>query len=332
MAAIFKTSFRLEPLRLFLTNIPFPTMPISTPTILLLKTATNKRVRIGFNTACKILFLIFVQFSSITKAQKAQLKPAQASSGTNFYTSAKYSQPQQNSTHIFSRDKHLKFQYLQTNDGLSQSNVLRIMQDSRGFMWFGTRDGLNRYDGYKFTVYKNDPKNKNSISNNYVPDIIESADGNLWIATWGGGVNHFDRATGVFTCLEHNTKNPNSITSDFINAIGEDAEGNLWIGTESDGLDMYDKKSGKFTHYKFDSKNQSSLSDNSVRMIYKDKEQNLWIGTTHGGLNLFNQKNKNFTRFQHHDSDVSSLANNDVHSIFEDSKHRNVDSYKRKRP
>ncbi|MEO5977154.1 MAG: two-component regulator propeller domain-containing protein, partial [Chryseolinea sp.] len=89
----------------------------------------------------------------------------------------------------------LQFEQLSTEDGLSQSNVICILQDSRGFMWFGTRNGLDKYDGYKFTVYKNDPNDSLSLSHNSVTDIVEDADGNLWIATNGGGLNKFDRDT-----------------------------------------------------------------------------------------------------------------------------------------
>src|SRR6188474_214345 len=80
-----------------------------------------------------------------------------------------------------SQNTRLKFEHLQTDAGLSQSNVISILQDSRGFMWFGTRDGLNKYDGYKFTVYKNDPQNPHSLSNNFVRAITESKNGDLWI-------------------------------------------------------------------------------------------------------------------------------------------------------
>src|SRR4051794_34799380 len=76
----------------------------------------------------------------------------------------------------------LKFEHLDINDGLSQNNVKCILQDSRGFMWFGTRDGLNKYDGYKFTVYKNDIQDSNSISNNFISEIVEDAGGIIWIA------------------------------------------------------------------------------------------------------------------------------------------------------
>src|SRR5436305_9216349 len=84
---------------------------------------------------------------------------------------------------VFGQKKQLGFDHFKTNNGLSQSNVLCILQDSKGFMWFGTREGLNKYDGYKFTVYKNDPKNKNSIGGNFISSVIEDHEGNLWIAT-----------------------------------------------------------------------------------------------------------------------------------------------------
>lgn len=221
-----------------------------------------------------------------------------------------------------SQNKHLKFEHLQTDAGLSQSNVTSILQDSRGFMWFGTRDGLNKYDGYKFTVYRNNPKNKNSISNNYVPAIIESSNGDLWIGTWGGGLNLFDRDKGIFVSYMHDEKNQNSISGNYITALYEDADGSLWVGTESTGLDRYEKGKGVFSHYKFNSRDPRSISDDFIRTIYRDKEKNLWIGTTHGGLNLLNENNKTFTRFQHDKSVSSSLSFNDVYTIFEDSKHR----------
>ncbi len=221
---------------------------------------------------------------------------------------------------VIGQHKGLKFEHIQTDAGLSQSNVISILQDSKGFMWFGTRDGLNKYDGYKFTVYRNDPKNKNSISNSYIPAIVENSKGNLWIATWGGGLNLFNREKGTFTAYKHDPKNPNSISGNFITAINEDSNGNLWVGTEGAGLDMYDKQKNIFIHYKLDSNNNNSISDNFIRTIFEDKENNLWIGTMHGGLNLFNKNSKTFTRYQHDQSVPSSLCFNDIYSIFEDSK------------
>src|SRR5664279_1647676 len=126
-----------------------------------------------------------------------------------------------------SQNKNLEFDHLGTHAGLSQSNVICILQDSKGFMWFGTRDGLNKYDGYKFSVYRNDPTDKYSISNNYISDIIESPNGDLWIATWGGGLNHYNREKGIFSSYKHNGNNTNSIAGNFITTLQEDANGNI---------------------------------------------------------------------------------------------------------
>ena len=109
----------------------------------------------------------------------------------------------------------LKFSHLDRDAGLSQSNVICILQDRRGFMWFGTRDGLNKYDGYQFTVYKNNTEDTNSLSNNFITGIIEDSKAALWITTWGGGLNRFDREKNRFTHYRHDKKNVNTISDDF---------------------------------------------------------------------------------------------------------------------
>ena len=218
--------------------------------------------------------------------------------------------------------KQLEFDHFRTNQGLSQSNVLCILQDSKGFMWFGTREGLNKYDGYKFTVYKNDSKNKNSISGNFISSVIEDRKGNIWIATWGGGLCKYNTEKDNFTSYKNDSKNTGTISSDYINTVAEDDKGNIWAGTEDAGLDMLNVQTNRFIHYRYDKNNPGSLSDDYVRIIMQDNEHNLWIGTTNGGLNLFNSENKTFTRFQHNDKDNTSLSYDNVYTIFEDSKHR----------
>src|ERR1700761_8125856 len=94
----------------------------------------------------------------------------------------------------FSQNQSLKFEHFGTREGLSQINVNCIIQDSRGFMWIGSRNGLNRYDGYKFTTYRFDPQNTNTISNNMITDLVEGPDGNIWIATQSG-LNMYERNT-----------------------------------------------------------------------------------------------------------------------------------------
>src|SRR5258705_4449906 len=112
--------------------------------------------------------------------------------------------------------ENMKFEHLGTNSGLSQSNVLCILQDSRGFIWFGTQDGLNKYDGYSITVYKKDSKKTGTLSHNYIKDIIEDKNGDLWIATWGGGLNRYDRQKDEFTHFKHDQSNANSISGNFL--------------------------------------------------------------------------------------------------------------------
>ena len=117
------------------------------------------------------------------------------------------------------------------NEGLSQSFITSIIQDHKGFMWFGSYDGLNKYDGYKITTYKSDGRNKNSLSNNNIKAIFEDSKSNLWIAT-GYGLNRFNRDTETFEKFIH-TNASNSILSNAVNAITEDKNGNIWFSNSS---------------------------------------------------------------------------------------------------
>src|ERR1700712_3940086 len=103
----------------------------------------------------------------------------------------------------YTQPANIKFTHFSTINGLSQSNVTCIIQDKMGFLWFGTQNGLNRYDGYQFTVYRNDPTDSGSLSNNYIKSLVEDADGNLWVGTWGGGINRFDPEKISFTHYTH---------------------------------------------------------------------------------------------------------------------------------
>src|SRR5579859_3969314 len=108
----------------------------------------------------------------------------------------------------FSQNQSLKFEHFGTREGLSQINVNCIIQDSRGFMWIGTRNGLNRYDGYKFITYRYDSKNPNSVSDNMIIDLAEDGKGNIWIATQNG-LNRYDRNTCTFTRYLHDERKVN---------------------------------------------------------------------------------------------------------------------------
>ena len=219
----------------------------------------------------------------------------------------------------FNQILNIRFDQINVADGLSQSNVKCILQDSRGFMWFGTRDGLNRYDGYKFIVYKNEPENPFSISHDFIADIIEDKDGNLWIATWGGGINKFDRQKNRFTNYRHDPKNTISLSSDFTTSLIQDHAGNIWVGTDGAGLNRYEPNKNSFTRYAPEQGNNKSLSSMTVFDILEDSRHNIWIATN-DGLNLFNKKNNSFTVYRNNKKDAGSLAYNSIRALHEDKK------------
>lgn len=221
---------------------------------------------------------------------------------------------------MFSQQNDLKFEHLGIREGLSHSNVRGILQDKQGFMWFSTHDGLNKYDGHKFTVYKNIPNDSASLSHNDLWRIIEDRNGNIWITTWGGGVNMFDRKTERFTRYKYNKHNANSISDDFVYCIKEDYEGNIWMGTSKGGLNLLNVKTQLITHFKFDESNKTGISDNEIRDIFEDREHNLWIATENGGLNLFDRKTKTFKTFKNNPFDKNSLASNSIRTITQDKK------------
>jgi streptogramin lyase len=132
--------------------------------------------------------------------------------------------------------------WLTTKDGLSQSYVYCMLQDHDGFLWLGTRNGLNRFDGYAFKVWYHEPFDAGTLSHNIVMALAEDAEGNLWIGTHGGGVCRLDRRREKFFCFRHDPGNPRSLTTDMVNALAIDARGRLWIGTWGGGLCMIDTR------------------------------------------------------------------------------------------
>jgi ligand-binding sensor domain-containing protein/signal transduction histidine kinase len=184
------------------------------------------------------------------------------------------------------RVRDLKFTHLTTNDGLSQGYVTAILQDHRGFMWFATRDGLNRYDGNSFVVYKHDPNDPASLSSNFLQDLLEDEHGYLWIST-NTGVNKFDPATERFTRYVHDRKNPEGIGSAYVTSIARDNRGYLWFGTADSGLDRFDPTSGKFTHYGNDSHGEFV---GRITKVIATKQGEIWFVGERGLFHLNQQR------------------------------------------
>jgi signal transduction histidine kinase/ligand-binding sensor domain-containing protein/DNA-binding response OmpR family regulator len=221
----------------------------------------------------------------------------------------------------FGQNQSMKFEHLGKREGLSQINVECIIQDSRGFIWVGTRDGLSKYDGYGFSYYKHDPQDPESISSSMVSDILEDKEGNIWIATIIG-LNKLERRTGRFVKFLHNDKDPNSLSDNILKKLALDEHGNIWVGGQG-GLDYLDTKKNKFSkHFRHDPKNDSSLADSKINFVYMGLENRLWVGTMEGGLDLFDAKTQTFIHHKFNPVDANSISGNSVRCIFEDKKRR----------
>jgi ligand-binding sensor domain-containing protein/class 3 adenylate cyclase len=177
----------------------------------------------------------------------------------------------------------IRFDNIDINDGLSQSLVNDIIQDEKGFIWIATQDGLNKYDGKRFVVFKKSPSEKNSLSNNFVHCIYEDKEGYLWIGTNGGGINKFNKRTEKF---EHiSAGDQNRIVTDII----EDRQGFIWFATMGGGLNRYDKKTGRIISYIV-----KGIDAKNVQTLFIDKSGTLFAGSSGKGLFIYQRQDDRF--------------------------------------
>jgi ligand-binding sensor domain-containing protein/signal transduction histidine kinase len=212
--------------------------------------------------------------------------------------------------------QNIRFEHLSLEQGLSQSVVNSILQDRTGFLWIGTQDGLNRYDGYNFTIYKPDSTDPASLSDRWITALAEDDEGYLWVGTRLGGLNRYNPVTGDFTRYPYSDEiSEDGISGSQITALYADKNG-IWIGTEN-GLNLLNPTTNTVTNYR-SSESTTTLSSSLISAIFKDSHGTLWVGTTNAGVNIFDEKNNTFRAYRHDEDDDSSLSNNRVRSIAED--------------
>jgi ligand-binding sensor domain-containing protein/serine phosphatase RsbU (regulator of sigma subunit) len=198
------------------------------------------------------------------------------------------------------RMREIEFKHISLDQGLSQATVYCILQDKKGFMWFGTQDGLNRYDGYNFIVYKPHPDHPGSISHITITALAEDPSGSLWIGTRGGGLNRFNRESETFTHYRYNPNNPASLSSDYISSLCLDSTGQLWAGTQASGLNRFNPQTGTFTRYTAlsDTHSPGGLTNNAINCIYEDRGGVLWVGTDAAALHEYHRQTDRFTPYR----------------------------------
>ncbi len=191
---------------------------------------------------------------------------------------------------VFGKDFGKKtFISYSVENGLPSNSVYSIIQDSLGFLWFGTQQGFCRFDGLEFKVYKTDPYNENSLSFNNAGNLFYDSKGKIWIGTWGEGADCFDPVTETFTHYQNNPKDPTTIAGDRIQTIFEDSFGTLWFCSESHGLSRLDpenRNKGIFVNYTYDAADPNSISSRRVRNVAEDKNGNLWFSSDNGFFRL----------------------------------------------
>ena len=211
----------------------------------------------------------------------------------------------------------LKFDQITTEKvirekGLSQNTGMAILMDSKGYMWFGTWDGLNRYDGYDFIIYNNE----RGLSHNTIHSLAEDDQGRLWIAT-EAGLDRFDLNTGNIESFRHEPGRKNTLSNPFINHLFIDSENNLWISTAY-GLNKYKDDINAFSTYHFFNREVDSSLSNHIHSVYQDHEGRLWIATRYG-LHRTDPSTEEFEAFYHDAGDPSSLSGNYITSVLQDS-------------
>lgn len=189
--------------------------------------------------------------------------------------------------------QQISFEHFTSDHGLSQSTVNCIVQDRRGFLWVGTENGLNRFDGYQFIHYENEEGDSASLSNNAVKAILEDREGFLWVGTMGG-LNRFDPATETFQRYQHDPNDPLSLAFDQVHSIFEDAEGGLWIGA-SVSLERFDRATGKVMHFLPTRGVVVNPGDLFIKQII-EFENHLYLASWGEGVLQYDPRKNKFTR------------------------------------
>jgi ligand-binding sensor domain-containing protein/signal transduction histidine kinase len=210
------------------------------------------------------------------------------------------------------------FRRIDHDHGLSQSLVQCVLQDRNGFMWIGTEDGLNRYDGCSFTTYRHDPLDSTTLSSSHVWSLYEDRNGLLWIGTWGGGLNCLDPIRQTVTRYVHNERDTTSIAHDRVASISGDSSGALWVCTAGGGLDRFDPAKRSFKHITAIACGLPPAQRKDLFCSRLASDGSLWVGTYFTGLLRIDPRTGAVRQYRHDARDAHSLSDDRILSLCED--------------
>jgi signal transduction histidine kinase/ligand-binding sensor domain-containing protein/CheY-like chemotaxis protein len=209
---------------------------------------------------------------------------------------------------VFPQKITINLNAISSSNDLSQHTINAIHKDKFGFVWFATQDGLNKYDGFKYEIYRHSTKNKLSLPANHIHSISEDSYGNIWVGTRAFGISKLLRTKNTFVNYNHQPDNHKSLSSNKVK------NGLIWVGTES-GLNVLDERTGNFHKYFNNTSDKNSLSSSNILSIFEDHLNNIWIGTDKG-LNLLNKDKGTWIRFSN--QEINDPSNTYVTAIIED--------------
>ncbi len=218
----------------------------------------------------------------------------------------------------FEKELPLRFEHYSLEEGLSQSIVDSIAQDTQGFLWLATEDGLNRFDGYNFDVFRYTPGTASGLSFNHITSIVADSQGVLWIGTFSGGLNRYDTKTGIFKVYRNEPRNPASLCHDTVRTLCLDRYGKIWVGTVGGGVCVLDPTRGTFTRFPVGPGDPRALSHGNVSAIVEDRQGAIWIATRGGGLNRYDPATRSFACFRNQPDRPDSIASNDITALCAD--------------
>ena len=217
------------------------------------------------------------------------------------------------------QSKNIKFKHYSLTEGLSQSSVLCILQDTKGFFWFGTRDGLNKYDGHTFTTYRHNSKDSNSLSNSFIKSLFEDENGHLWVGTMNGLNKYIPEIDGFKNYKYANTKTfAKNRSNNEIWSIVSKEKGYLWLGTNY-GLEKFNTQTAESARFLVQNSGTKSISNNHIRSLLITKDNNLWICNTNS-IDVYNPKTKTFKQFAYPKTTTKEVSVNYAPVLYQDIK------------
>ena len=211
------------------------------------------------------------------------------------------------------QDFNVRFDSIKTRAGVTLGYIDAVMQDSAGFIWMGGENGLVRYDGYQFRVYRNHPEDPASLSNNTVWSIAEDSHGDLWIAT-EGGISRYNRVQDNFTRFQHDTNNPQSLSHDTVRAVKVTRHGLILVGTFGGGAGLLHPERGSFIPLR----RSNDQRDSHIWAVYEDTAGRIWSGTEGGGASSYDPLSRSLVRYHTQGAEGLRIASDTVRAITQD--------------